>query len=238
MKASTLTLALLGIALVANFAHAHFIWVITTADSAGKLTPHLVFGEGPEPGEEYLLDKVAQAKVWIQLPGKEPQALRLTKQAGKEVGSWTSDVDAKGAAVFATCEYGVLEKNGKTFLLQYYAKKLDATPAQLKSLARTEKLPLDIVPALDEKNGQVTVLWQGKPAAECEVTVTGPDDKSEKVKTDASGVVKFTASAAGTHTFRAKLAVEKAGELGGKSYPSQTHYTTLVLNVAGAANAK
>ncbi len=234
----SLTLALLGGALFVASAQAHFVWVITTPDANGKLVPHVVFGEGPEPGEEFLLDKVAQTKAWLQLPGKAPQALSLSKQAGKEVGSWASDADAKGAAVFATCEYGVLEKGGKTFLLQYYAKKLDATPEQLKSLARTEQLPLDVVPSLEGQQGEVTVLWQGKPAADCEVTMTGPDDKSEKLKTDTNGIVKFTAKGAGVHTFRAKMAVEKAGELGGKSYPTQTHYTTLVLNVPAAAASK
>lgn len=238
MKLASGILSLALVASVAAAVHAHFVFVMTSTDASGKVTPHVVFGEGPEPGEEYLLDNVAQTKAWLQRPGAEPQALALTKQAGEEVGSWTSDVDARGAVLFATCDYGVLDKGGKTFLLQYYAKKLDATPEQLKSLARTEQLPLDIVPALADDQGELTVLWEGKPAADCEVTITPPGEKSEKVQTNAQGVAKFSAKKSGTHVFRAKWVVAKSGERAGKAYPSQTHYSTLVLNVPAKASTK
>lgn len=234
MKLKSLIFAVLASVALTAQASAHFVWVFTVTDSSGKVVPHVVFGEGPEPGEEFLLDKVAQTKAWIQLPGQEPKALTLTKQAGEETGSWLGDASAKGAAVFATCDYGVLEKNGKTFLLQYYAKKLDASPEQLKALARTEPLPLDVVPALEGDSGSVKVLWRGKPVSGGEVTVTGPDGNSEKHTTDDQGVVTFKRQGSGTYAFRAKHVVEEAGQRNGKSYPSQSHYSTLVLNVLEA----
>src|SRR5690606_38345040 len=99
MKLLSWVSACVAVTLLAATAQAHFIWVFTLPDSTGKTVPHIGFGEGPEPSEAYLLDNVKQTKAWIQQPGKEPQALTLVKQAGKEVGSWTADVDAKGAAV-------------------------------------------------------------------------------------------------------------------------------------------
>lgn len=234
MKYHSLGIAALLLGIAATAAHAHFVWVTSITNAAGKAMPHVVFGEDPEPSEAELLDKVAHTKAWTQLPGKQPQALSLSKEVNGEVGSWVSDVDAQGAAIFATCDYGVLDKNGKTFLLQYYAKKLDATPEQLKSLARTEQLPLDIVPALTNEKGELTVLWQGKPAVDSEVTIIVPGEKSQKLKTDSEGKVAFAAAKPGAYQIRAKWAVDQAGERAGKAYPNQVHYTTLVLNKAAA----
>lgn len=235
MKLKSQIFAVLASVALTAQASAHFVWVITVTDSTGKELPHVVFGEGPEPGEEFLLDKVAQTKAWVQLPEQEPKALALAKQAGKETGSWVGDASPNGAAVFATCDYGVLEKNGKTFLLQYYAKKLDASPEQLKSLARTETLPLDLVPALEADSGSVRVLWRGKRVSGGEVTVTAPDGNSQKHTTDDQGVVTFKRQGSGTYSFRAKHVVQEAGQRNGKSYASQSHYSTLVLNVPEAA---
>lgn len=213
-------------------ANAHFVWLITQSDANGKQTPHVLFGEGTEPGEAELLDKVAQTKAWLQRPGAKPQALSLTKQVSDELGSWTSDVDAAGAVLFATCDYGVLDKGGKTFLLQYYAKQLNAQPELLKSLARVDQLPLDIVPSLAKDECQLVVLWQGQPVADAEVTISPPIEKSFKAKTDSEGKVSFKLSGKGDYAIRAKHVINEAGEREGKKYPSQTHYSTLVLSAA------
>ncbi len=231
MKLLSWASAFLAVTLLAATAQAHFVWVFTLADSTGKVVPHVCFGEVPEPSEAHLLDNVKQTKAWIQQPGKEPQPLTLVKQAGKEVGSWTADVDAKGAAIFATCDYGVIERGGKSFLLQYYAKKLEATPEQLKAFGRIEKLPFDIVPTLSGDECQLTVLWNGKPVAESEVTIEKLGAEPQKLKTDAEGRVSFKTTGAGEYSARAKRVADQPGERDGKSYPSESHYSTLTLIV-------
>lgn len=134
--------------------------------------------------------------------------------------------------MFATCDYGVIERGGKALLLQYYAKKLDATPEQLKTLGRTEQLPLDVVPTLEGDQCQLTVLWQGKPAANSEVTIEKKGGKAEKVTADAEGRLSFKTSGAGEYSIRAKhVEADKTGEREGKAYTSASHYSTLTLNI-------
>lgn len=232
MKLLSLASACVALVLLATAAQAHFVWVYTAADSTGKLVPHISFGEGAGPSEVDLLDNVKQTKAWLQKAGQKPQSLTLTKQAGEELGSWVADVDAQGAVVFATCDYGVIERGGKALLLQYYAKKLDATPEQLKTLGRTEQLPLDVVPTLEGDQCQLTVLWQGKPAANSEVTIEKKGGKAEKVTADAEGRLSFKTSGAGEYSIRAKhVEADKTGEREGKAYTSASHYSTLTLNI-------
>ena len=231
MKRLVFALPLLVLALVATPAQAHFLWLMTEADSTGKQVPHLCFGEGTEPGEAELLDKVAHAKVWLQLPGQDAKQLELTKRSKDEVGSWFADVDAKGGALTAKCEYGVISRGGKTFLLNYYAKRLDAQPATLKAFARAETLPLDVVPAVDGDKVELTVLWQGKPAAESEVVIASPAGGEEKVKTDATGKVTFTTTKPGVYGIRAKWVNAAAGEKADQKYDSESHYCTLALAI-------
>lgn len=231
MKLLSLVSACVALALLATAAQAHFVWVFTAPDSTGKVVPHISFGEAAGPSEVDLLDNVKQTKAWLQKPGQQPQALTLTKQAGEELGSWVADIDAQGAVVFAICDYGVIERGGKALLLQYYAKQLDATPEQLKTLGRTEQLPLDVVPALEGDQCQLTVLWQGKPAAGSEVTIEKKGAKAEKVTADAAGRVSFKTSGPGEYSIRAKHVEAKSGERDGKAYPSVSHYSTLTLKI-------
>jgi uncharacterized GH25 family protein len=232
MKLLSFASACVALVLLATAAQAHFVWVFTAADSTGKVVPHISFGEGTGPSEADLLDNVKQTKAWIQKPGQKPQALTLAKQTSGDEGSWVADVDAKGAVIFATCDYGVIERGGKALLLQYYAKKLDATPEQLKTLGRTEELPLDVVPTLEGDECKLTILWQGKPAANSEVTIEKKGGKAEKVAADAEGRVSFKTSGAGEYAIRARhIEADQTGECDGKAYISASHYSTLTLVV-------
>ena len=234
MKRVQLAAFLTVLALLGSTAQAHFLWLMTEADSTGKQVPHLCFGEMAEPGEAELIDKVAHAKVWLQLPGQDAKELKLIKQTKDEVGSWFADVDAQGGVLTAKCEYGVISRGGKTMLLNYYAKRLDTEPETLKAFGRAESLPLDIVPAVTGDKVELTVLWQGKPAAESEVVIASPAGGDEKVKTDAAGKVSFTTTKPGVYAIRAKWVDAVAGAKGDEKYDVQSHYCTLALVTSAA----
>ena len=234
MKRLRLFAPLLLLALLATPASAHFIWLMTETNSTGKQVPHLCFGEMAEPGEAELLDKVAHAKLRLHMPGNVAQELRLSKQSKDEVGSWFADVDAQGGALVAKCEYGVISRGGKTMLLNYYAKRLEANPKSLKAFARADSLPLDIVPSVSAGKVELTVLWQGKPAAASEVVIASPAGGEEKLKTDDVGKLTFTTTKPGVYAIRAKWVNATTGEKDGQKYDSESHYCTLTLAIPAA----
>lgn len=222
-------------------AHAHFVWVAVQNNASGQPQGYVFFGELAAEDDEALLDKIAQTKVSARgISGATP--LKMAKQTG--TGAWLCQLPEGGAgALSATCHYGVLDKRGQVFLLEYYAKYLDAAHPGFKAFARDETLPLDIVPgaAAGEKRS-LTVLFEGKPAVGSEVMVIDPSGKEAKLTTNDKGEFEISSSARGMFSIRAKFEVEKAGSENGKEYKKVVHYSTLALRTAEenvvAASAK
>jgi hypothetical protein len=126
------------------------------------------------------------------------------------------------------------------FLLNYYAKgftgvnrdKPDEKFVQNILGKPWDKLPLEIVPQMD--NGAAAkVFWQGKPAADVEVTLYVPgQDKPSELKTDKDGLFKpEQPKASGVYGIRARYVEKKAGEYDGKKYKEVRHYATMTFPV-------
>ena len=214
-------------------ARAHFVWVAVHNNSSGQPQAYVFFGELADEDDEALLDKIAQTKVSARgISGRVP--LKLAKESAKGTGAWVGQLPEGGAgALSATCNYGVLDKRGQIFLLQYYAKYLDAAHPGFKAFARDESLPLDVVPgtAAGEKR-PLTVVFQGKPVSGSEVVVLDPAGTEEKLKTNAEGQVEISSGTKGVYSIRAKFEVEKTGSENGKEYKKVVHYCTLALRTA------
>lgn len=224
--------SLLLVALLATPAWAHFIWLSTAPNASGKPAVHILFGEDAIACEAKLLDNVAHTKVWAHEAGKSPVEVKLEKEIKGENGTWMSAVDGKGKAFTATCEYGVSSRGKEPFLLVYHAKHIDATdPAALKNFARIESMRLDVVPTINGEEGELQVLFDGKPAANAQVMIWTPDkyEKETEQFTDAAGKVKFSARQKGLWQIRARHQNNVAGKKGDKEYPFERHYSTLVL---------
>lgn len=232
MKTKSCLLAAALVGLLALPTWAHFIFISTAPNAAGKPAVHLIFGEDAILGEANLLDRVAHAKLWSHEAGKPPAEVKLEKEVKDKYGSWTAPLDVNGKAFTGTCEYGVLTRGDKKYLLVYHAKNLNAIdPAALKSFGRTENLKLDIVPSITGERGELQVLFNGKPAANAQVMIWTPDqyEKETEQFTDADGKVKFKVNQKGLWTVRARFQNDVAGERDGKEYPYEMHYSTLVL---------
>jgi uncharacterized GH25 family protein len=231
MKTRSLVLAGLLVALTAAPAAAHFVWITVAKDSSGQQQVQIHFSELAEPDVATLLDRIATVQVWGRTSDGQPVSLgKLNKQLNDEVGSWVTPLPGEARTISGTIKYGVLERRGETFLLQYHAKFLDAG-ADLKALGRDVKLALDVVPHVAAKGYELEVLFEGKPVAESEVVALDPDGNQSTAKTDARGRVTIAGEKPGMHSIRAKWVVKQAGKEGDKEYPQVNHYSTLALRI-------
>jgi uncharacterized GH25 family protein len=221
-------------------AQAHFVWLVVEKGESSEATANVYFAELAETDDAALLDKIAQVKVWTRGEGSSASPLKLTKEEHKDGGgAWVATLPSGSRqALSGTIMYGVLERRGDVFQLNYHAAYLDASSPEFNELRRDPKLPLEVVPTVAGENSKVEVLWQGKPAVGSEVVVVNPAGKQlEAVKTDDGGVAAIDLSRPGLYSIRAKWVVDAKGEEGGKAYEKANHYSTLALRVPAPMKA-
>lgn len=211
-------------------AQAHFVWV---ALSSSEGTASLFFGEGPEPSDVELLDRVAQANVFARDADGKYVPLKLEKKVSGSNGSWSV---TKGSNAWqgleAVCDYGVVTKRESPFWLKYYAKYIDRVALNNQVLCQSEKLPLDMVPSQQGDGIALQVTMDGKPVAGAEVTIVDDANEQQKLTTDATGRVVLRNPKSAVYSVRAKWVEEKSGENEGKKYESIRHYSTMALNLS------
>lgn len=224
MKRSVLFLTL--ILACPTVSQAHFLWILNdTQSGSGKV--HVHFSESADPGDPGLLDKVANAEVWTLDGRGQPKALPLQKSANSLAAEMP-----KPATTFLRHTYGVSTKGGEPFLLKYYAKSYPfALPGTWRAVQDNERLPLEIVPAIESSGMGLTVTWRGQPQAGATVTVVGPGiaTKLEGI-TDAAGTFPCQLTQSGTYSIRARHIEPTSGKFDDKEYKSVRHYSTLSLH--------
>ncbi|MBN9524428.1 DUF4198 domain-containing protein [bacterium] len=134
--------------------------------------------------------------------------------------------------VFGSVNYGVMQKGeGKMYLLAYHPKAVVGAVAADKLVIGEKAVPAEIVPVAVGSEVRFQFRAAGKAVTDAEVTVIGPDGKSAKAKTDATGHTPgFPAT--GRYGAWAKHIVPTAGEHGGKKYEEARHYATLVVDLS------
>lgn len=222
MIKTKLFLAALACLGVASTAQAHFLWVDLAPTATGRQIC-VSFAEAPGPGEAHLVDRIASTKAWIRQPAGESQPLDLKSSVDEAngEGQWISAVELPPtASIEAQCQYGVFERGETALLLTYFAKHLQAPAAEeIATLARAERLALDIVPQMTDGKWSATVLWQGEPVSEAEVVATDAHDETYELKTDEQGRVQLPSELGQRFSIRARhIEPERSGELDGKSY--------------------
>jgi uncharacterized GH25 family protein len=233
---SRMMLAVLVLLLAAvSQASAHFVWVAIDKDSAGAPALFVWFSELAEADSAELLDKIATIKVWTRSAKENSQPLKVTKKVEGNGGALVASIPAGAKAASAHINYGVLDRKGDKFLLQYHAKYLDVSSADWKALARDEALKLEIVPEAADKGFTLSVLFQGKPVAGSEVVIFDPTAAETKGTTDETGRIALPAAKPGLYSIRAKWVVKEAGKQADQEYPQVNHYSTLALRVPATA---
>ena len=229
-----------GCLLVGSVAHAHFIW-LDQSDNGGKPQLLAYFGESAEPGEGHLLGKIAHTKAWVRDAAGKASDLSVRTPVEGEKAALSADCPASGAtSLEAFCDYGVYSHGGPGFLLQYYAKHLAGDWVNnVDQLARAEKLLLDVVPSINDKQLTLTVFYQGKPIAEKDVVIFDPEDKQHDLTTDTNGKATLPELIAGRYSVRANvIEADKSGERDGKKFGQIWHYCTLTFNLPESVATK
>ncbi len=230
----TLLTALALVGLGANSCWAHFIWIAVVSDG-GQPVARVYFEEQPTAGAAHLIDKIGHSQlVQVDADG-ERTPLKTTRQEQDDVAWLETALPGQPAVVELTCDYGLYHKTR----LFYYAKSVAASSAEALSATQpSKKLRLDIVPQIAAGALQFQVLWQGKPLADAEVTLHGPDEQERPLQTDTQGRVRLDAPQPGRYALLVShTKADQAGTHHGKQYDEVGHYATLTLDLPQANTA-
>jgi uncharacterized GH25 family protein len=225
--------ALLVLLLAVLPARAHFIWIVP--DKVGdSSTARVFFSDNLKPDKPEFLAKIAKAELFLRNAAGQHEALKWTE--GKD--AYEIALPGKGPHVVGgVCHFGVVERDGATFLLHDYPKAVVGTPAKdhrASIMKALDGMALQIVPLAT--SGVFQVVWQGKPLPEAEVVVLVPGkEKPTELKTDKEGAFTLPTGKGGLYGVRARYVEDKPGEEDGKKYTEVRHYATLVLELPAAA---
>ena len=207
-------------------AQAHFVFVVPAANGSAV---SVVFSDSLEPDENVAIEKIAALKLTVRNAANQDTAVTLKTDKHALTGSLPG---TGPRVVYGSIPYGVLAKGGAApYLLTYHPKAIVGPVAERAAMVAT---PLEVLPIYTGGKIAFQVLATGKPVADAEVTVTGPDDKKEKVKTGPTGITQGFAGE-GRFAVFAKNVEAKEGEHDGKKYSEIRHYATLVLNAVPAS---
>ena len=212
--------------LVATPVRAHFLFI--------RIGPHAEAGRGvevffsvrAEAGDPLFVPKIAHTKLWMQeTPGKfQPLQVR---QATDRLRAF---LPSRGAvSVVGECEYGVLQRD-VAFLLQYYPKAIAGDVKQINRLQARPSIPLEIMPRIDGKKINFTVLYEGKPLPKAKLITVDDDLVNEELITDSAGQATWTPED-GTHycVYTSKI-VKEAGKKGDRSYQEIRRFATIAFH--------
>jgi uncharacterized GH25 family protein len=209
----------------ADICRAHFLW-IKTITHEGRPHAFLFFGENALDEAYHLPESLADSKAWVRT-GDKRRALPLAEWQGDDRIGLGAPLDAVPCVLEAKEQYGVYG----TALLVYSAKHVHARSIEeLNAAAASKELALDIVPQVNGKQLELTILWKGKTLPNAEVSVAVGDAEAVKKTTDERGRVTLAPEGDGLMNVLASRMDEKlTGELGDKKYDHGLHYASLTF---------
>ena len=237
--ATTLLAPVFAASIFSTAALGHFVWIDVVQKGSSAPQVEVYFSETPDPDDPQLIEKIAGTKVWARTePDVAGQAISLKEvreeSAGKLVGAAPA---GKGFCLEAVCDYGVVDKGGQPFLLQYYAKHISGDPRQsAPQSGDTPRAPLSIQVDPTPAGFTSTVVWNGKPVQNAELVVLFPEGDAVERKTNDRGQVEIATKTKGRFAIRARhVEPGKTGERNGKKYAEVRHYATLTLSLPAAS---
>lgn len=233
---SCLIALMICLALLSTTASAHYLWVIVESSKTGDDTAKMYFEHSAVPGDGHYLDHFTTgSQMWLQTPSlSKAQKLTLI-EAKTEKHRWleTKLDQPTPRSLDMYGKFGVYFYKKKPVLLHYYGRFLDVdSTAEINTLSQAPHLNLDVSPEWNEGEMTLTVRWQGKPAAESEVILFGPQKFRETMKTDSNGQIRFKPSASGRYLVRSSVEFQTAGtDDDGQDYKAIRHTGTLVFDL-------
>ena len=225
----------LTVTLLASPCCAHFLWIktVTVAEQPQGL---LYFGESPAEETYHFPDKLAKTRLWSRAAdGKRTEIATKSIETDDRVGRMGPLADEKAPAIETSQQYGIYG----SALLVYHAKHVNGTAADAINDAGTSKeLKLEIVPHVKGKEVQLTVLWDGKPLKDADISVFVDGADPVEKKTSDDGQVTFTSEKGGLVGALANtIEKNKSGELDKKPYKGIMHYASLTFELPSKGGA-
>jgi hypothetical protein len=211
----------------AEVASAHFLW-FKSETHEGQPRAVLFFGESAQDEAHHFPDKLDGTKVWRRTAdGKRTEIATThvdTENRVAYVGPLASD---EPCVLETSAQYGLYSN----WLLTYYTKDVHAAANdQLAAAGPSPELELDIVPRANDEELDLMVLWEGKPRADVNVSVTVADGDAQQLTTDKDGKASLKLVGEGLVAVVANFIDETAkGDLNGKPYVAVANYATLTL---------
>ena len=200
-------------------AAAHFVFLLPPGDGKSATA---IFADIPTKDEAVETGKIEfkTAQV-VSTSGKT-----ATVAVQPEAGGWRVPVAADTAEVWATVEYGVVNRGeGHVIRLRHHARLLLGDASAGKATTA-----FDIAPVRVPSGVAFRVTFDGKPVAGAEVTVHEPDSDQRKVlKADPDGLTPAFAKP-GRYCVRAMHVDKTPGEFEGRKYAvTHSHATATVV---------
>lgn len=205
-----------GLALVtvglASQARAHFLWAELPNGGPRRLT--LTFAE--KPGEDVLpiMGRLAaKTQVYVEKTAPvvvQPEALNYTPER-------------PASAMLVYLPYGVIDRGGKVYGLDYYAKAVVAPTDAAQVIGKG----FEIVATLEGDNWKVSAYKDGKVAIDAEVVI-GEDGKETKSALGQPLLLPIGETPT-SMPVRAVREVKRAGDADGKHFETTKEWTSLAL---------
>lgn len=206
---------------------AHFLWLKSETQD-GKPQAVLFFGESAQDEAHHFPDKLDGTKIWRRGTDGKRTEVAATKVDNDDRVAYVGPLPSDELCVLETsAQYGLYSN----WLLTYYTKHVYATANdQLAGAGASPELKMDIVPQAEDDLLVLTVLWDGKPRADVDVSVKVADGDAKELKTDEKGQVTLKPAGEGLVAVVANFVDETAkGDFNGKSYAAVASYATLTL---------
>jgi hypothetical protein len=211
--------ALAAFAALPRTTDAHFVW-IQAEPHASPAVVRVTFGELPDAGEPGLAARIAKTELFAHgasfraEPAEDGLEARLPTPCP--------------AAIDAVCDYGVVTRQGATFLLQYTARTQTRPEAADDASSPLREHPRLVWLAAGDGQPVVQALWRGKPVAGAVVKVFEPEGEPREVRSEADGRVPVALSSGVSLLLR--VVEERPGQRDGRDYREIRHYATLTLS--------
>lgn len=202
---------------------------------AALASPHFIWAEQLPSGPRQVVFSLAEAPGDDTLPVMKNVGPKIKVLSGTLIKPVNADLshiftsNSLGGPTLAYIPYGVVDRGGSVYFLDYFAKAVTHPTDAAKAAGKG----FELVATLETDAWVVSALVDGKPATDAEI-VTG-SDKAE-VKYPRGQQVRIPLSDTPARIpIRANRTVDRTGELDGKKYTTARQWTTLVLPAASKA---
>ena len=215
-KRLTVLMAALAVASTAPV-RAHFLWIAPDA-SAKEKRVHVYFSERPEADDPDLLSRLKGVKLDENFADGSKQAVEPTR-GSDSLEATPAAAKSAVASYSLNHTYGVMSREGESFLLVYHARMYPVATANHWDLPPSEqRLALELVPAT--AGGKLTVrpvLWHGEPLASAEVKADPAGKDRIDGTSDAGGSFVVAASTRACTHFARSISSRPAASATGKN---------------------